>query len=168
MLRRISPNRSSVLFKTPNAGTKTAWRTAWATMMKELAPQDAAGGYSRPKSSFSGSIGTPPFAAATGRYHVFVGNACPWCHRIMLTLAILGLDKHVSYTWLTDDAERASRGGWVRNSPYVQMTVTLHLIHTVSEVVCFNRYIGTLETICFKCGNSYFEDQIVSKCLICF
>lgn len=44
---------------------------------------------------------------------MYVGNACPWCHRVLLAVAILNLSSHVSFTWLLDDAERASRGGWV-------------------------------------------------------
>ena len=28
-------------------------------------------------------------------------------------MAILGLDDFVSFTWLLDDAERSSRGGWI-------------------------------------------------------
>ena len=47
------------------------------------------------------------------RYHLYVGNACPWCHRVLLALALLGLDRYITFTWLLDDAERASRGGWV-------------------------------------------------------
>lgn len=31
----------------------------------------------------------------------------------MLAVAILNLSSHISFTWLVDDAERASRGGWV-------------------------------------------------------
>lgn len=26
----------------------------------------------------------------SGRYHVYVGNACPWCHRVLLVLALTG------------------------------------------------------------------------------
>jgi len=46
-----------------------------------------------------------------------VGNACPWCHRCLLALALTGLDGHVTWTEATDDAERASRGGWVFDAP---------------------------------------------------
>jgi hypothetical protein len=47
------------------------------------------------------------------RYHLYIGNACPWCHRVLLAIAVLGLEDFVTYTWLLDDAERSSRGGWV-------------------------------------------------------
>lgn len=53
----------------------------------------------------------------SGRYHIYVGNACPWCHRVVLALIVRGLTEHISVTWAADDPERASRGGWVFNSP---------------------------------------------------
>ncbi|MDC1215219.1 glutathione S-transferase C-terminal domain-containing protein [bacterium] len=44
---------------------------------------------------------------------LYVGNACPWCHRVTLTIALRGLQSDIQIGKLTDDAERASRGGWV-------------------------------------------------------
>lgn len=32
----------------------------------------------------------PPVPAC--RYHLFVGNPCPWCHRVLLALAVCGLE----------------------------------------------------------------------------
>lgn len=55
--------------------------------------------------------------AETGRYHLYVGNACPWCHRVLLALIIRGLLPHISFTMAIDDPERASRGGWVFDQP---------------------------------------------------
>ena len=52
-----------------------------------------------------------------GRYHLYIGNACPWCHRASLALLISGLTQHVNVTVAIDDAERASRGGWIFNTP---------------------------------------------------
>ena len=49
----------------------------------------------------------------SGRYHLYAGNACPWCHRCLLALAARGLSEHVSVGPLQDDAETARRGGWV-------------------------------------------------------
>lgn len=54
---------------------------------------------------------------ASGRYHVYAGNACPWCHRVLLTLALTGLDKHISVGYLSDIPEKATRGGWVFDQP---------------------------------------------------
>lgn len=53
------------------------------------------------------------FPADSGRYHLYVGNACPWCHRVLLALTLYGLQEHVTVTNLVDDAEKARRGGWV-------------------------------------------------------
>ena len=48
---------------------------------------------------------------------MYLGNACPWCHRVMLALVLRGLLPHVGVTHAVDDAERASRGGWVFDTP---------------------------------------------------
>lgn len=42
-------------------GAKTGWRLAWETMVRELAPQDQTGSYSRPKYAFDEQIGSPRF-----------------------------------------------------------------------------------------------------------
>ncbi|CAM9768445.1 unnamed protein product [Phaeothamnion confervicola] len=81
-------------------------------MMRELAPQSSDGGYVRPTYGFRGTIGSPEFPADSGRYHVYLGNACPWCHRVALALVLLGIGGSVSSSRMLDDPERASRGGW--------------------------------------------------------
>lgn len=53
----------------------------------------------------------------SGRYHIYVGNACPWCHRVLIAIVLRGLLDHVSFTFAADDPERASRGGWVFDTP---------------------------------------------------
>lgn len=50
--------------------------------------------------------------AEAGRYVVFVGNACPWCHRVLLTLIVRDLLPAVTVVNMADDPERASRGGF--------------------------------------------------------
>jgi glutathionyl-hydroquinone reductase len=55
--------------------------------------------------------------AESGRYHLYVGNACPWCHRVLLVLILRGLLPHITVTFAVDDPERASRGGWVFDKP---------------------------------------------------
>ena len=98
---------------------KAAWKAAWQTMVTELAPQSRDGEYRRPKVAFDGKLeadANARFPAEGGRYLVYVGNACPWCHRVTLTIALLGLRDHVRVVQMTDDAERASRGGWVFES----------------------------------------------------
>jgi len=87
---------------------------AWRRMMAELAPQDKEGGYRRPSYCFQEPT---VLANEPGRYHVYVGNPCPWCHRVKITLALRNIKANeISVTELVDDPVRASRGGWVFDS----------------------------------------------------
>ena len=96
---------------------KETWKFAWQRMMAELAPQDKSGSYTRPTYNFQGRIGTPEFPDEPGRYHVYVGNPCPWCHRVRLALALRKIGKEgMGVTILVDDPVKASRGGWVFDS----------------------------------------------------
>ena len=81
--------------------------------MTELAPQSKDGSYVRPTYSFTGQLGSSSFPLEEGRYHLYVGNACPWCHRLTLAHTLRGLlQKQISYSYAIDDPEKASRGGW--------------------------------------------------------
>lgn len=91
------------------------WNTLWGTMLSELAPQSKDGEYVRPAPQTGGAGEThwpselPP---TSGRYHLYLGNACPWCHRVGIALALRGQLEDVSVTRLDDDPEKATRGGW--------------------------------------------------------
>lgn len=71
----------------------------------------------------------------------YVGNACPWCHRVTLTHALKGLSQaQVSYSSMDDDPERASRGGWAfstaRPDPLFNakdLRQVTHAFHTHTE-----------------------------------
>ncbi|KAF5839549.1 hypothetical protein DUNSADRAFT_522 [Dunaliella salina] len=107
------------------SGVKESWRLAWSLMVKELAPQDRGGAYQRPANTFTGVIGSPEFPDEAGRYHVYVGNACPWCHRVLLAMVLKGMLRPaastsgglqkplVSFTQLGSDPTKARRGGWI-------------------------------------------------------
>lgn len=104
-------------------------------MVVELAPQEKGkGAYSRPKAAFVGELGGSSWPFEEGRYRLYLGNACPWCHRVLLALVVRGLAPAVppipgkqfrgaaaagskkfpvAVTAAADDPERASRGGWV-------------------------------------------------------
>jgi hypothetical protein len=53
----------------PPPGAKQGWRLAWQAMVRELAPQDAGGGYSRPAYSFDGAIGSAQFPVRRCLFH---------------------------------------------------------------------------------------------------
>jgi len=98
---------------------KETWKFAWKRMMAELAPQDRDGSYRRPKYGFDGRIGSPEFPDEPYRYQLYVGNPCPWCHRCVLAVKLLGFDEaSIGVTRLVDDPTRASRGGWIFDPGY--------------------------------------------------
>ena len=43
-----------------------------------------------------GPTGEGGFPAARGRYHLYVGLACPWAHRTMIFRRLKGLEEHIS------------------------------------------------------------------------
>ena len=97
---------------------KESWKFIWKRMMTELAPQDKTGSYTRPSYDFNGVLGKNEFPdVGGGRYHVYVGNPCPWCHRVRLAVALRRFTSdQIGMTTLVDDPVKASRGGWVFDS----------------------------------------------------
>lgn len=96
------------LVKTARWGSLMAWRT----MVRELAPQSPEGDYLRPPSSLRAPEGAS-LQLTGGGHAVYVGNTCPWCHRVQLALTLRRIpDKAVANVRLLDEPERASRGGW--------------------------------------------------------
>ena len=94
---------------------KNSWTFVWKRFMAELAPQSKSGSYERPSYKSNGSIGeSNTFPDDAGRYHLYVGNPCPWCHRAKLVVALKKFTSdQIGMTSLVDDPVRASRGGWV-------------------------------------------------------
>ena len=93
---------------------KFTWQKLWLAMISELAPQSPEGAYVRPAPQVgSGASWPDELPKVKGRYHVYTGNACPWCHRVTIALQLRGLlGDSITCTRLADDPERASRGGW--------------------------------------------------------
>lgn len=60
------------------------------------AARRASGEFVRGVSGFRGVIGDADFPAEPGRYHLFVALNCPWCHRVTLARAVLGLQDSVT------------------------------------------------------------------------
>lgn len=86
-----------------------SWRFAWCRLMTELAPQDETGAYQRP--SYASEISV--LLDDPGRYRLYTGNPCPWCHRVLLAYKYLKLEDKISHTVLLDNPKKASRGGWI-------------------------------------------------------
>ena len=56
----------------------------------------ARGEFVRGVSGFRHAIGDPDFPAEPRRYHLFVALNCPWCHRVTLARAMLGLGEAIT------------------------------------------------------------------------
>ena len=71
----------------------------------------ARGEFVRGVSGFRHGIGDPDFPAEPGRYHLFVALNCPWCHRVTLARAVLGLQDSICllYTSPSPRDKRQSR-----------------------------------------------------------
>ncbi|MGX9353913.1 glutathione S-transferase C-terminal domain-containing protein [Roseobacteraceae bacterium S113] len=76
----------------------------------------ARGEFVRGVSGFRHAIGDPDFPAEPGRYHLFVALNCPWCHRVTLARAVLGLQASitldVAFPNRTDEADPAGPNLW--------------------------------------------------------
>lgn len=75
------------------------WRDQWYDT------ESSAGRFVRPRAAFRnwvtrdgapGPSGRGGFAAAPGRYHLYVSLACPWAHRTLIMRALKGLEDLVS------------------------------------------------------------------------
>ena len=70
----------------------------------------------RSLSGFRARIGDPDFPSEPGRYHLFVALNYPWCHRITLARAVLGLHESitmdVAFPNRTDEADPLGHNLW--------------------------------------------------------
>ncbi len=82
------------------------WQTAWYDT------KSTGGAFRRKAASFRswitpdgspGPTGTGGFAAASGRYHLFVSLACPWAHRTLIFRALKGLQNHIGVSTVHPD-----------------------------------------------------------------
>lgn len=82
-----------------------AWDAQADPMTKETSVQEdqtraaerrAKGEFVRGVSGFGHAIGDSAFPPEPGRYHLFVALNCPWCHRVTLARAVLGLESSIS------------------------------------------------------------------------
>jgi len=75
------------------------------------------GAFIRPAAAFRASVaadGGSPFPAEAGRYHLYVANPCPWCHRTMIFRALKKLENVVSISFVDP---LMLEGGWRFKEP---------------------------------------------------
>ena len=90
-----------------------SWKLSYKRLVSELAPQSRSGAYTRPVAQFTGSASRIVLLSDPGRYHLYLGNPCPWCHRVALATAILQISPSDFLTSsLEDNPIVASKGGW--------------------------------------------------------
>ncbi|KAG2641649.1 hypothetical protein PVAP13_2KG252600 [Panicum virgatum] len=64
--------------------------------------------------SFVSRDSSARFAAAPGRYHLYVSYSCPWDCRCLAYLKLKGLDHVIRFTWVKPVFERTNdHMGWV-------------------------------------------------------
>jgi putative glutathione S-transferase len=93
----------------------------WRLMMNELVTHDEQGRFIREsyqavednESTTSLVLLQPASSDEDGpRYRLYLGNPCPWCHRVKSAVSLLQITD-IPITMLIDDAEKASKGGWI-------------------------------------------------------
>jgi putative glutathione S-transferase len=75
------------------------------------------GAFERQQSRFRQWVtadGSSGFAPENGRYHLYVCRACPWAHRTMIGVALMGLEDVISISFV--DPIRGARG-WAFTEP---------------------------------------------------
>ncbi|WP_170418916.1 glutathione S-transferase family protein [Ruegeria atlantica] len=76
-------------------------------------PKRSDGRFHRLPSPFRGWISPDvraDFPGTSGRYHLYMSKACPWCHGVDLVLALKGLRQAIGITWMDPVI---SEDGWV-------------------------------------------------------
>jgi len=72
------------------------------------------GKFVRKSSEFRDHIGKNElFTIESGRYHLYVSDACPWAHRTLITRTLLGLEDHITVD--TVDWRMNTNGSWSFN-----------------------------------------------------
>ncbi|MEV4896536.1 glutathione S-transferase C-terminal domain-containing protein [Nonomuraea sp. NPDC055795] len=64
--------------------------------------------WNRPIYPFQGRVGTDPFPAEPGRYHLYAAHLCPWAQRATIVRTLAGLEHVVGLSYVDD--ERDGRG----------------------------------------------------------
>lgn len=104
------PSRQGLLVRV----AQESWKLTYKRLVSELAPQSQSGAYIRPAAQFAGpGSSSRSMIPESNRYHLYLGNPCPWCHRVSLATTILRLSSsQISLSNLEDNPIIATKGGW--------------------------------------------------------
>ena len=110
-----------------------AWQDVW------YETKQSGGKFERSEASFrnwvtpegaAGPSGEGGFAAASGRYHLYVSFACPWAHRALVFRKLKGLSDHITTSavhphmlgegWTFDDDWPGATGDTLYGLPYMR------------------------------------------------
>lgn len=118
---------------------RSLWRAAWLTLMSQLAPSDSSGNYIRPSSSLSSTSLSLSLSSHSSPLTLYVGSACPWCHRVTVALALFPPPSHLSVTIVPVTA--GDNGLWQLEHP---STITLKSIYLTSAPRYNGRFTAPL------------------------
>jgi putative glutathione S-transferase len=84
----------------------------------------------------AGPSGQGGFAAAAGRYHLYVGLACPWAHRTLILRRLKGLQDHISVSvvhwYMAEQGWSFAPGEGVVPDP-IHGAAFMHQIYTAAQ-----------------------------------
>lgn len=112
----------------------------WMEDWQPVQATDAKGGFVRQTSAFrnwvtpdgaAGPTGTGGFAAAAGRYHLYVALICPWASRTLMARRLKGLDTVISLSIV--EPELGAQGWRFAAPDPVTGATWLHEIYTAAD-----------------------------------
>jgi putative glutathione S-transferase len=90
----------------------------------------------------AGPSGEGGFAAAAGRYHLYIGHACPWAHRALIFRQLKGLEEQISISvvhwYMAEQGWTFADGEGVIGDP-ISAAQTMHSVYTAADAAYSGR-----------------------------